>query len=129
MPELVALAARRAGIGGGGSSDSAMHSSQPKHQMPSHSRGRANSRAAALTGAGSGRRRGSGAEVDAALEAHHLEALAHLAGQGQALDLLVAAVAFGLVGDRLDLRQLLLQAVAEQEAPPACSSRRSRSRR
>jgi SAM-dependent MidA family methyltransferase len=59
------------------------------------------------------------AEFHVLLEAHHLEALAHLAGQGQALHFLRALEAFALVGDAFDPLQHAGQAVAEQEARAA----------
>src|SRR5690606_9830643 len=56
------------------------------------------------------------ADVDAALETHGLEALAHLARQHQPLDLVVTLVALDRVGNRLDLGQALGQAAVDQEA-------------
>src|SRR5690606_31647784 len=56
------------------------------------------------------------AELDILLEAHHLEALAHLCGQGELLDLVGAALALGLVLDLLDAAQHVVHAIAHQEA-------------
>ena len=58
-----------------------------------------------------------GAEFDVALEAHHLEAFAHFAGQREALGFLAQAIALRfVVRARFGGGEVRFQAVADQEA-------------
>src|SRR5690606_22595416 len=57
-----------------------------------------------------------GVQLDVAGEGHRLEALAHLLGQGEALELLAQAQHAGFVGARLGIGQQPVDAIAEQEA-------------